>query len=132
MQRNKAPIRIFDIKFVPSSYCGAGIMIHLINPTQRALKIYTYITLDTNEVVGAYRGYGEVIGPEDTTEMCVALTFARVNKHARPQIESIKFEDGMKRSLVVSRNTIDRLNDQILNEWPFPESEELENRHDPH
>lgn len=126
IQRNKAPVRLHSIEYVSSSYCGAGILIHLINTTQRPLKIHTYITLDTNEVVGAYRGYGEVLNPEDTTEMCVSLTSPRLNKHARPQIKSIRFEDGMKRSLVISRKIVNQLNDQVLNGWPFSENDEQE------
>jgi hypothetical protein len=125
-QQNKLKLIISRIEFRPKAGLGAGLMIELTNRTERPVKVSADVVLQTGEVMVSF-GLWEVIPSEDKRQLEVSLVAGRKNYLIRPQIVKIKLYDSADRFLFVSKKTVDRLNDQILNEWPFSEDEELEN-----
>jgi hypothetical protein len=124
MQQNKLKLTISRIEFRAMTGVGAGISIELKNRTERPIKATAEITLQSGEVLQSFGD--EIVPSEAKREILVSLVLRHKKPHSRPQITTIKLHDSVDRLLFVSKNTIERLNDQILNGWPFSESEEEE------
>jgi hypothetical protein len=126
MRRNRLKVAISRIEFKPKTGFGAALVIELTNRTERPVKVFADVHLQSGEVLDIFGSWG-VVPPEDKMKLHVSLVARGKNNHKRPQIAAIKLYDSVDRFLFVSKRTLERLNDQILNEWPFSEDEAEEN-----
>jgi hypothetical protein len=129
-RRNKLNVIVSTVQFTPESYCGAAIVVELLNRTDRTIDVSVFVTLHSGDVLVPRTGNMYPLNPQEikserNAEVYIPLTVPRSKPHTRPQIAVIKLQDQVKRTSVVSKRAIERLNDQILNEWPFSEDEEI-------
>ncbi len=129
MRRNKLNVTIAAVQFMPESEDGAAVALKLQNRTERAMRASVFVYLQSGEELVPRRGGTRPTNPqtlaaEDTTSVLVPLTIPRTQPEARPQVKDIKLQDGVNRTVRVPRSMIERLNDQILNQWPFQEDDQ--------
>jgi hypothetical protein len=124
MRRNQAEVRVATVEYRAKTHAGRSIYIRLLNRTQREQKIRVLAYLDSGEQLMPRTNQGiptipATIRPEDDKELWIPLMLMRENNHARPHVERIEVLDAVDRKILVPKKDIERLNDQILNEWPY-------------
>jgi len=106
---------------------GSVVWIKLQNWTDREQRVTVFTYLCGEEWVypeaNNIMATPAVIDPEDNEEVFVPLTVRRKYGRRRPQIDRIDVSDTLDRKKTASKQQIEALNTQILNEWPFPEEE---------
>jgi hypothetical protein len=131
MRQNKLNVTIAAVQFIPESEDGAAVALKLQNRTERAVRISVSVYLQSGEELVPRRGgtrptNPQTLAPETTTSVLVPLTIPRPWPKERPQVKDIKLQDGVNRTMRVPQDMIERLNDQIFNEWPFQEDDQSE------
>jgi hypothetical protein len=128
-RQEPADLDIADAWFEPKSEVGAAIRIKVKNWNEHEEEVTVSAHLQSGETLLPRAASGLttipfVIKAERTKVFSVPLTIYRAQPHVAPVVTAVEVQDALERKKQVPKELIERLNAQIVEQWPFSETDE--------